>query len=117
MDVCIDGIVSLFLEPIGGDFIGDADAATFLAHVEDDGFGELGEMALCGFELLTAIATQGVEDVARQAFAVNAHGNVETPFDITANEGDVVEPNAIASECDDLKLPKLRRQIGLGKYF
>ena len=54
--VRLDGVESLFLEFVGADLVGEADAASFLAHVDEHtaaDFLDLGEGAV---ELAAAIA-------------------------------------------------------------
>lgn len=117
VDVCVHGIEAMFLEVIGSDFIGDADAASFLAHVEDECVGELSEMFLSGFELLSAIAAQGVEDVAGEAFGVKARRDVFSLVEIASDESDVVDFCIIIFKGDNLECAELRRQVCACEYF
>ena len=49
-----------------------ANAATFLSHVNENAAAFLGNLAQSGVQLIPAIATARAEDVAGQAFAVHA---------------------------------------------
>ena len=58
---------------VGLDFVGEADAAPFLAEIDEDAFTfSLLDDLHGGIELGAAVAATGAEDVAGEAFAVDA---------------------------------------------
>jgi hypothetical protein len=69
--VGFDGIEALFLELVGVDLRGQADAASFLAEIEQDA-SFVGNVFERGGELAAAIAALRVEHIARQAFGMHA---------------------------------------------
>ena len=60
------------LQRVGVQLVGQADAAAFLAEVEQHAFAGLVDHLHGGVELVAAVAARAAEDVAGQAFAVDA---------------------------------------------
>ncbi len=84
------GIESVLLEFVGADFRTEADAASFLAHIEEDAISFFLD-ALHGLvELRAAIAAAGSEDVAGEAFAMDTNEGGLGSRDLSLHEGDVV---------------------------
>ena len=52
---------------------GQADAASFLAHVNQHAAAFFGDLPQRGVQLIAAIAAARTEDVAGETFAVHAH--------------------------------------------
>ena len=84
--VGLDGVESLLLELVGVDFRGQADAAAFLAEVEEH-TAVLGDALHRGGELRAAIAALGVEDVASEALGVDADEGWFLGIDLAFCEG------------------------------
>ena len=101
-EVGVDGVVALFLEFVGADFSGEADAAAFLAHVEEDAFAGVGDSFHSLAQLAAAVATLGAEDVAGEAFAVDADEGGLAVGEVAAGEGKVV--NAVDGGAVEVKL-------------
>src|SRR5262245_54455292 len=71
-----DGVQPLqLLQLIGAQLGQQADAAAFLAHVQDDTLARLGDLEHRLVQLRAAVAQHAGEDVAGQALAVNANKN------------------------------------------
>ena len=70
--VGFDGVVAFFLEGVGVELVGEADAAAFLAEVDEGAFAFLFDHLHGGGELGAAIAAGAAEDVAGEAFAVDS---------------------------------------------
>ena len=85
-----DGVEALLLQFVGADFGSEADAAAFLAHVEQDP-STFFFNALHGLvELGSAVAAAGGEDIAGEAFAVNPHQCWLCGGDLAFHKRDVV---------------------------
>ena len=70
----LDGIEALLiLEFVGLDLVLEADAATFLPHVENDPGTRLRDHPHRGIELLAAIAAHRAESITGQTFAMHAN--------------------------------------------
>lgn len=87
--VGFDGVEALLLEFVGVDLGGEADAAAFLAEVEEDA-ALAGDELHGGVELATAVAAAGAEDIAGEAFGVDADEGGGVGLDFAAGEGEVV---------------------------
>jgi hypothetical protein len=72
----VDGVGSVRLEGIRTHLVGEADPATLLAEVKDGAEPVTRDLGLGGFELVLAVAFQRPEDLAGDAFGVNANGHV-----------------------------------------
>src|SRR5262245_5484014 len=78
------------LEAVRSDLVLEADAAAFLAHVEQHALALALDHAHGGLELLAAVAAPRAEGVARQALAVDADEHLVVFLDLALHEGDVV---------------------------
>ncbi len=84
LEVGVDGVVALFLEVVGPQLVGQPDAATLVtAQVDDDAGPLLGDEAHGLGQLRAAVAAQGPEDVAGQAFGVDPHEHVALAPDVS----------------------------------
>ena len=101
-EVGVDGVITLFLEFVGADFGGEADAAAFLAHVKEDAFAGGGDSFHGLAQLAAAVATQGTEGVAGKAFAVDADKGGLAVGEVAAGKGKVV--NAVHGGAVEVKL-------------
>lgn len=101
-EIGVDGVITLFLEFVGADFGGEANAAAFLAQVEKDSFAAGGDLFHGLAQLAAAVATLGAEDVAGQAFAVNADKSGLAVGKIAAGKGKMV--NAVDGGAVEVKL-------------
>ena len=90
-EVGVDGVITLFLEFVGADFGGEADAAAFLAHVKEDSFTGAGDLFHGLAQLAAAVATLGAKDIAGQAFAVNADKGGLAVGKVAAGKGKMVD--------------------------
>lgn len=90
-EVGVDGVITLFLEFVGADFGGEADAAAFLAHVKEDAFAGAGDLFHGLAQLAAAVATLGAKDIAGQAFAVNADKGGLAVGKVAAGKGKMVD--------------------------
>ena len=88
--VGLEGVHALLLELVGLEFVDQADPAALLAHVEEDAAALFFDLCQGGGQLLAAVAAQGAEGVAGQAFGVDAAEDVAAVADLTLDEGDVV---------------------------
>ncbi len=70
LQVRLDGVGTAILQFIGTDLVQQADAATFLAQVEEHAAALLGDGGKRAFQLETAIAAQAEQRVAGQAFGM-----------------------------------------------
>ncbi len=70
--VGLDGVEAFFLEGVGVEFIGQADASAFLSEVDEDAFSGGVDGFHGVFELGAAVTASGAEDIAGEAFAMDA---------------------------------------------
>ena len=89
-EVGVNGVITLFLEFVGADFGGEADAAAFLPHVKEDTFANGGDSFHGLAQLTAAVATLGSEDVAGKAFAVDTDKGGLAIGEVAAGKGKVV---------------------------
>src|SRR5207244_12995904 len=90
--VGLDGVdLFLLLELVGAELGEQADAASFLTHVQDHALARLADLLQGTVELRAALAEQAVEGIAGQALAVDAnqhrvglHGDAAARFDADA---------------------------------
>ena len=101
-EIGVDGVITLLLESVGANFGGEANAAAFLAHVKEDAFAGVGDSFHGLAQLAAAVATQGSEGVAGQAFAVDADKGGLAVGEVAAGKGKVV--NAVDGGSIEMKL-------------
>src|SRR5207244_13406878 len=70
--VRLDGVETVLLQLVGLQLVEQADSSPLLGHVEQDATILAGELNQSLLELLAAVTAQRVEDVAGQAFGVDA---------------------------------------------
>ena len=70
--VCFDGIGTFVLQLIGAEFVDDANAPPFFHFVDNEAAANFANRLEGHFQLLPAIATQAVEDIAGKALGVDA---------------------------------------------
>ena len=109
VEVGLEGVEAVVLQLVGPDLLGDADAAAFLAHVEDQAEVIGGDAVEGELELVAAVAAQRAEHVAGEALGVHAGRDFAGARDRAADNGDVVEPLALdVGEGDDLEVSPWR---------
>ncbi len=84
--VRLNGVVALFLQFVGLDFRREADAASFLPHIDNHAAAGVGDLPHGLMQLRPAIAAARAEHVAGQTFAVDAHQNIFLPGHLAAHE-------------------------------
>ena len=87
--VGFDCIVALFLEDIGFEFIDEADATAFLAHVEENAPAFGVDLCQGSGQLFTAVTAAGAEDVACKAFRMDPNQHIFFSGNITFNQCNV----------------------------
>ena len=65
--VCLHRIHTLLLQTVGLEFVYESDTASFLVHVEHDAFTFRFDHFHGTMLLFPAVATQGTEDISREA--------------------------------------------------
>ena len=112
MDVGLDGVEPLILQPVSRNLVHQTDAASFLLHVDDDAFPFL-LYHLHGFvELLAAVATPAAENVARRTGRVYTHEHRFVFLPRTLDECHVFQSVRLA-ERNQMESAVLRRQFHL----
>ena len=101
-EVGLDGVQPLLLQLVGLELCEQADAAALLRHVEEHAAALVGDRVQRRVELLAAVAAQRVEDVAGQAFGVDADEHVVGAVDVASDERDVMLPGQRLAEADRL---------------
>src|SRR5690606_15257556 len=74
--VCLDRVLTLVLELVRPDLVGEADAASFLPQIDDGAAALLVDAAQRGVQLLTAVTAQRGAGVARQTLRVQADEHI-----------------------------------------
>ena len=87
----LDGIEPLVLQIISLELIDQADASSFLAHVNDDPRAVFADRFKRGFHLGVAVAAQRMKNVPRQTFRLNAHKDGNGFVDLAHDHGDMDE--------------------------
>src|SRR5579863_95059 len=88
--VGLDGVESLFLELVCAQLVEKADPAALLAEVQQDAGALRLDHRKRRLELLAAVAAHRVEDVAGEAFGVDAHKDVLRAVHLAFDERDMV---------------------------
>ena len=88
--VGLDGIHALFLQRVGVDLVGQADAAALLAHIEDDALALFLDHTHGLFELTAAITATRMKDVPGQTFTMDAHERGFIRRNVAHDQGHVV---------------------------
>src|SRR5690606_2368046 len=108
--VCLDRVLTLVLELVRPDLVGEADAASFLPQIDDGAAALLVDAAQRGVQLLTAVTAQRVEGVARQTLRVHAHEHILLAIDLPLHDGDVLALVELVLERNDTELAVRRGQ-------
>ena len=90
LEIGLHRVEALLLQLVGVDLRGEADAAPLLPHVEQDAAAGLLDLLQRGVELAAAIAAARAEDIAGQAFAVDAHEHRLAVGDVALHQREVV---------------------------
>ena len=101
--VRLHGVEPAILERVGAHLVDQADPPTLLPHVEDHAPLQLGDLLQRHLELVATVAAKRAHHVAREAFAVQARGQVLGAEDVAVDEGDVLLGVPIVPERDDAK--------------
>ena len=72
----VHGVQSAFLQMVGVKFVGQADATPFLTHIDEYATFGGGDAFQSGGQLLAAVTSMGVKDIASETFAVDAAKNI-----------------------------------------
>ncbi|MNQ60504.1 hypothetical protein D3C85_747860 [compost metagenome] len=107
-------IGAAILQLVGADLVQQADAATFLAQVEQYATAGVGDGAQGGFELEAAIATQAEQRVAGEAFGVQAAQDRFAVGDIAQGQGDMLLAAGLIEEAVHGEHAEGRGQLGGG---
>ena len=90
LEVGVDGVEALLLEPVGAQLVQQADAAALLGEVEQHAAALVLDARERVLELLAAVAAQRVEHVAGEALGVHAHEHVVLAVDLALDHRHVV---------------------------
>src|SRR3989475_4099011 len=97
------GVLAFVLERIGFDLIEQSDAAAFLTHVDDDASTFLGHARQGSGELVSAVASQGSQDLTGQTLGVDPRKNwsVGTPGALQQCQvGFAVQIACVGQQCE-----------------
>lgn len=72
--VCVNGIESAILQPIGTHLVGKADAAALLRQIENNAAAEVLEARHCEPKLVAAVTAPRAKYITRQARRMQPHG-------------------------------------------
>ncbi len=113
MYVGVHGVVAVLLQFVGGYFVPEPYAPSFLIEVDDHSLPFLFDETHGAVELFSAITTAASEDVARHATAVhtNEQGFIVLPR--AHVDGHVFQPVALLAKGDDAEVTVLGGEVGL----
>ena len=115
LEVRLDRVAALVLQLVRPQLVGEADRSTLVpAHVQHDPPPFLADQLHRPGELRPAVASQGSEDVARQALGVHAGQHAAPLADLSHHESDVRAPVDDALVRVRTELTVRRRDGGLG---
>ena len=106
-EVRVDGVHPLLLQLVRLQLVQQPDAASLLGHVQQHAAALGHDRAQRELELLAAVAAQRVEDVAGEAFRVDADEDVVHALDLPAYERDMLLAGEQLPERD-------RREVAVG---
>ena len=101
--------ISLVLEVIGLQFVDQTDAAAFLTDVKQHPAAFLVHHFHGLVQLIPAVASQGAENVAGQAFGVNPDQNRLFGIDLAFNQGNMLQILHVVFVDDDLEFTGMGR--------
>jgi hypothetical protein len=128
LEVGFDRVETLVLKLIGAKLGHEADATALLLFIEEDAGARIRDQGKGEFKLLTAVASQGVKDIAGEALRVNsdkrrsamnvAHDESDSTFDATRGSGQVVVAGLRvvddAFEAENPEVPPASGEVGVG---
>ena len=115
--ICLKRIHALILQLVSAKLVYQADATTFLAHIQNHAAALFVNRAHSGSELITAIATQGTECIASKAFRVNANQQIFPIGDIAFNQSNMGYGSCISVGIFVLSLLVIGGSQALIKYI
>ena len=113
--VGFDGVVSLILQRVGADLIGQPDAASFLVQVENDAASFGCDACHRRMQLRTAVAAGRMEHIACQARRVKTNEHTVAVADVTTDERDVFLAVGEVLVRVNLEFAEVCRQLRLGR--
>jgi len=72
----IYGVAPVVLQFIGSDLVDQADAAPFLAHINNDALPRIADHSHRGVQLIAAVAAVGTENISGGAFRMHTNQNI-----------------------------------------
>ena len=111
-EVGVHGVHPLLLQCVSLQLVHQADAAAFLAHIQQHAAAFRLDLLHRTMQLVAAIAAAASEDVAGQAFAVHAHQHVLAVADFALHQSHMLFTRDVVHETMDLELAIRRRQLG-----
>src|SRR4030095_11875504 len=88
--VCLDRVESFLLQFVSVNFCREPDAASLLAHVNQDTAAFLLNLPKRGVQLIAAVAPACTEHVAGEALAVNTHQRRLVLIDLALDQGEMM---------------------------
>ncbi len=107
--VRVDRVETLVLQLIGAQLVDEADAASFLAQVEQHAPWRVGHFVERGVELRPAIAFEAAEHVAGETFAVQPHHGHRSVA-LADDQRDMLAGVLRAAEGDDVGVLRARHR-------
>jgi hypothetical protein len=114
LQVGFDRVGAGFLQAVGADLVDQADAAAFLAQVEQDAAAFGGDFLQRAFELGAAVAALREHHVAGQAFRVDARQRRLAAAEVAQRHGQVFLAGRVLDEGVQRELRPRRRQGARG---
>ena len=115
--ICFKRIHALVLQLVSAKLVYQADATTFLTHVQNYATALFVNRAHSRSELITAIAAQGAECIAGEAFRVNANQQIFPIGDIAFNQSNMGYGSCISVGIFVLSLLVIGGSQALIKYI
>ena len=109
-----NGVHPLLLQGVSPDFVVQADAAPFLAQIDQRAGALLEHHPNGHIQLFAAVAFQAAESVSGQAFAVDAHQHFVAFLPVADHQGGVFPAFEHAAIADDARHPVPGGQVGFG---
>jgi hypothetical protein len=110
--VRLDGVEAPVLQRVGAHLVAQPDAPALLAQVEEQASVHRAEPPQGHLELVAAVAAQGAQRVAGEAFGVEARGHFRRAHHVAVHEPDVLFPVTVVPERHDLEAAESGRQLG-----
>ena len=83
-------VMALVLEGVGPELVGQSDAPSLLAHVQEHATAFVADALERLLKLVTAIASHGTENIPRETLGVHADEHVRLTVHVALDQGDVV---------------------------